>query len=125
MQETNKDLIVLAARCLAPIGDDAIPSIARLLASPQRETRYDAIHEFRGQLDSGTCTNREALNELVPALAQCINDPDPCVTKDALRALATINSRSQTATAAVREALKSTNPMVREEAAEAAKKLGL
>jgi len=126
MQETNATLIVLASRSLGAIGEEAVPSLMRLLSHARRDTRYHAIYEFGSQLEYGEVyTNRQVLSNAIPALAGCMKDPEPYVTIHAIRALAVINLRPELAVPALREALASTNSTVRQEAGEAMGKFGI
>jgi HEAT repeat protein len=120
MQQTNITALNQPASCLVDIGDDALPSIARLLTNSHRPTRYHTAYQFSAALaHSETFTRGTNLILVVPPLARCCEDGDPYTAIAAIRALAAINTDPATTTPALRAALQSTNKYVREEAAAA------
>jgi len=120
MQQTNITALNQPASCLVDIGDDALPSIARLLTNSHRPTRYHTAYQFSGALvHSERFTLGTNLLIVVAPLARCCEDSDPYTAIAAIRSLAAINMDPTTTTMALRAALQSQNKDVREEAATA------
>lgn len=125
MQQTNIEALNVPASCLVDIGDEALPSIARLLTNSHRPTRYQTAYHFSGALvHLETFTRGTNLLAVVGPLARCCEDSDPYTAIAAIRALAAINMEPATTMPALRAALQSPTKEVREEAAAALAKLG-
>ncbi len=125
MRETNASLHRVAAYCLAVIGDEAVPSLTRLLSAPQGSTRYETAHQLCSQLalQDGAFTQGTHLLQLIPPLVTCTRDPDPYVAIAAIQSLSYINLEPDTTIPAIRSALQSPSNQVREEAAAALAKI--
>lgn len=125
MQQTNIAALNQPATCLVGIGDEALPSISRLLTNSYRPTRYHTAYQFSGSLvHSEKFTRGTNLLIVVGPLVRCCEDSDPHTAIAAIRALAGINMDPATTTSALRAALQSPQKEVRDEAAAALAQLG-
>jgi hypothetical protein len=120
MRQTNIKALNVTASCLVDIGDEALPTISRLLTNTHPPTRYHTAYQFSGALvHLDTYTLGTNLLLVVLLLAQCCQDSNPYTAISAIRALAAIDLDPPTTSAAPRAALQSPNNLVRDEASAA------